>query len=201
MCRRFPFYVITICYMLFTNISFAQQSSVLSVKTKIDTTILVALYNVSVFYPELEGTHVTISYSRIKTTLNCRPSIFSVLFQKKSNRLYKIRINSSKSRNGIVYDSIPMDAKNGLWAHELAHISDYKTAGIGGIIKRLFWYTSKTKKEAFEKSIDLQTIKHGAGFSLLKWSQWVLEHSKAPDWYKEYKKRYYLEPFEIKDRL
>jgi len=158
------------------------------------------LLEVKECFPGLDGARITLKHCAIRTTLNCRPRLFSTFFNRKTKRKYVIRVNS-KPRNGICYDSIPAEALRGLWAHELAHVVDYASVGACGVMKRGLWYLSPGRKEMFEKSIDLLAIRHGAGTWLLEWSCYVQERSGATDEYKAYKRRYYLEPGEIEQEL
>lgn len=152
-------------------------------------------------YPELDSTKIEFKKARIKTTLNARPTLGSLLFRKKSKRKYIVRINSTLKDSNIVLDSVPLNATIGLFGHEFNHFVDYSTKNIFGVIARLIAYSSKKSKEKFEKEIDLMTINRGLGWELYDWSYYVLNESVATEKYKKFKRRIYLEPEEIEELI
>lgn len=166
-----------------------------------DDALVSEIVQASALYPQVSGLKVLVKHASIKTTLTCRPRMLSALLNRRAKRSYIITINNNVGTNGLCYDSIPSPARRGLWAHELAHVADYNGVGVIGLLIRAYRYTGKRTKERFEKSIDMLCINHGAGHELWQWSIWVIEASPAPDWYKSYKKQFYLEPHEILDLM
>ena len=158
-----------------------------------EMSVLIALS----FFPELSGRKIIFKGKEIKTTLNARPTISSLLFSKKSNRTYVIRINTNKSDSIISLSEIPFNAKIGLFAHEFSHFSDYQSRSLFGIIARGISYSSKKTKAKFEKEIDLNTINRGLGWQLFDWSNYVQNESNATFKYKEFKMNIYLSPEDI----
>jgi hypothetical protein len=152
-------------------------------------------------FPELDSTKIVFKPKKIKTTLNTRPAVWSLLFGNRQNRKYIIRINKRKKDSLIMFDQVPFNAKIGLLGHEFSHIIDYKNKGLTGVAKRGWTYGNKTQKEQFEKEIDSITINRGLGWQLYDWSEYVLKKSEAKQSYKEFKKEIYLEPDEIKEML
>lgn len=142
------------------------------------------------YYPELKSTHIIFEYSNEKTTMACRPSRF--LFP----RTYKVLINKNKNFDGIPFDSIPWNASIGIVGHELAHIVDYESLNLFGLIDRLLLYANKQYgKPYFEKSVDLITINRGLGWQLYDWAKYAMyDNNVASVEYKEFKKRTYLTP-------
>jgi hypothetical protein len=149
------------------------------------------------FFPELSDSKIIFKGKEIKTTLNARPTISSLLFSKKSNRTYVIRINTNKSDSIISFNNIPFNAKIGLFAHEFSHFSDYQSRSLFGIIARGVSYSSKKTKAKFEKEIDLNTINRGLGWQLFDWSNYVQNESNATFKYKQFKMNIYLSPEDI----
>jgi len=152
-------------------------------------------------YPELSNTRIVFKRSKIKTTLNARPTAISLLFRSKEKRKYVIRINSQLKDSVIYFHHIPFNAKVGVLGHELAHINDYNTRNFWRVLKRLFAYSGKKSKAAFEKEIDHTTIEKGLGWQLYDWSDYVLNKSDARVKYKKFKQETYLTPEEIKNRI
>ena len=148
-----------------------------------------------------KNTKISFKEAKISTTLNTRPTVGSLLFRKKTNRHYIIRINTKNLDSLVLFNSVPFNAKIGLIGHELSHIVDYSNKGLRKVIGRLTDYGSKKNKELFEKEIDLMTIKKGLGWQLYDWSFYVLNHSIATKDYKDFKEQIYLEPKEITTEL
>ena len=150
------------------------------------------------YFPELDSTRIIFKQKKIKTTLNSRPTIWSMIFRKRANRKFIIRINNRKEDSLVLLSVVPFNAKIGLLGHEFSHIIDYQNKNISGVFKRGWSYRNKKKKELFEKEIDSITISRGLGWQLYDWSVYVLEKSEARQEYKAFKKDIYLEPDEIK---
>jgi len=149
------------------------------------------------FYPELIEHHIEFKEARIKTTLNARPTIWSLFFRRKEKRHYVVRINTRKKDSLVTLSEVPFNAQVGVLGHEFGHFSDYSRRSFFGVLQRLFAYGSKKKKEAFEKEIDAFTIQKGLGWQLYAWSHFVLYSSDATEKYKDFKRLIYLEPEEI----
>lgn len=153
------------------------------------------------YYPELDSTRIRFKETRINTTLNVRPTIVSLLFHKKENRTYIVRINNHVKDSLILLNQVPFNAKIGLFGHELTHIIDYRSKNIFGMIKRMFEYGNAKQKEAYEKEIDMSTIQRGLGWQLNDWTCFIHFHSNAAETYKCFKCDIYLEPHEIMEIL
>jgi hypothetical protein len=156
-----------------------------------------AFYTALSHFPELDSSQITFKEARIKTTLNARPTFASLLFRKRSKRKYVIRVNTRNRDSLILLEEVPFEACIGLFGHELTHFWDYRQRSFGGVLKRLFSYSSLKGKEKFEKEIDSMTVSNGLGKQLHAWSNYVLNESKGSAKYKAYKKLVYLEPEEI----
>lgn len=150
------------------------------------------------YFPELDSINIRFKKSRIKTSLNARPTALSLIFRKRENRKYVVRINNRDSSEAILLSEAPSDARFGVLAHELCHIVDYNSRSFFGVIKRLLDYRSKKTKEQFEKKIDSMVIARGLGDKLYAWSYFVIHESNADQEYIEFKKQIYLEPEEIR---
>lgn len=161
---------------------------------------LVSLIALS-YYPALQDARIEFRKAKIKTTLNVRPTVFSLLFRSKKKRLYRVRINKLVRDSVISFHSIPFNAKVGLLGHEFAHIKDYSERGLFQIVGRLLSYSNKESKANYEKEIDSITVQQGLGWQLYDWSDYVLNQSNAKNDYKEFKRRTYLRPEEIEGMI
>jgi len=210
--------IITILLLSLSCVSFSQNSAVQMRLITMDSTIIDSLkciygYNKEIplryaapiymalsHYPELDSSKIVFKYIKIKTTLNVRPTVFSMIFRKRSERKYVIRINNTlKDSVFLLNNSIPFNAMIGLFGHEFSHVIDYNSKNIFGVLSRLISYTNNNSKEKFEKGIDTITIKRGLGWQLYDWSYYVLEESIGTAKYKKFKRLIYLEPDEIKE--
>lgn len=150
------------------------------------------------YYPELADTRIVFKRSKINTTLNARPTTFSLIFRSRKKRKYVIRINKQQKDSVIYFDHVPFNARIGLLGHEFAHLEDYNNRNFGQIISRLMAYSNKKSKAQFEKEIDQLTIKKGLGWQLYDWSDYVLNKSNAYASYKNFKRMTYLTPEAIR---
>ncbi len=153
------------------------------------------------FFEELTSTKIKLKRANINTSLNCRPTLFSLLFRKQNNRKYIVRVARKPKNGSITIDGANFNAKVGVLAHEFSHIIDYSNRDFWGILKRLLDYRSSKTIELYEKEIDKLTISKGLGFQLLEWSKYVLQNPNASEEYKKFKKEIYLEPNEIKEEM
>lgn len=153
------------------------------------------------YFPELDSSRIVFKEAKIKTTLNARPTIGSLLFRNRHNRKYIVRINTTKRDSAVLLQDVPLNAIVGLFGHEFCHFIDYNKKGLFGVLGRLFNYASKKAKEKFEKEIDQMAIERGLGWQLYEWSFYVLHHSNASVDYKAYKELFYLEPEEIEELI
>jgi hypothetical protein len=153
------------------------------------------------YFPELKNTHIQFKFADISTTLNARPTLWSLIFCKKESRRYVVRINNNLQDSIINFSGVPYDAQLGVLAHEFCHFADYAQKNIWGVMGRLLDYTNHKRKKAFENEIDQKTIKRGLGWQLYSWSYYVLYESNAKQEYKEFKKEVYLTPRQIEKLL
>lgn len=158
-------------------------------------------YTAISYYPELDSLRIKVKDAHISSSLNARPTPMSLIFRKKTNRKYIIRVNIKEGDSTVLLKDSPLDAQIGVFGHELAHIVDYNHRSFGGVMKRLFSYSTIEGKEAYEKEIDAKTISVGLGEELYAWAYFVLYVSTGKSQYKDYKRRVYLEPHEIKELL
>ncbi|WP_338793264.1 hypothetical protein [Bernardetia sp. MNP-M8] len=159
--------------------------------------ILIALS----YYPELIETPITFKECAIKTTLNARPTISSLCLKNKSKRSYVVRINNSQKEGMITIDEVPFNASIGIFAHEFSHFVDYQNRTFGGVLQRLWAYTSKKRKAIYEKEIDSMTVARGLKWQMYDWSYYAIFQSNASESYKLFKKNTYLKPTEILEQL
>ncbi len=151
------------------------------------------------YYPELKESHIEFIRTNIKTTMACRPIASSLT--RRYNREYVISIDNDDEKKGVILDDVPFNAQIGVIGHELAHIIDYENKGTVSIAKLGIDYATGNYPPEFEKSVDKLTIQRGLGWQLFDWADFVLNKSKASKEYKEFKRKSYLTPEEIKKEI
>lgn len=161
--------------------------------------IQLQLFSTLSYFPELDSSKIIFKTARIKTTMNARPMILSCLTTSRKNRKYVIRINENICDSIIDFYKAPFNAQIGLMGHEFCHILDYNSMSIWKLLKLSISYKSKKGKIVLENKIDRMTIAKGLGWQVYDWSDFVLNNSNASESYKNYKRRIYLNPNEIKE--
>ncbi|WP_075603898.1 hypothetical protein [Saccharicrinis aurantiacus] len=157
-----------------------------------------AIYTTLLYFPELEESKLKFKEKRLKTTMNAQPNVWSLIFKNRRKRTYVVRINNGERDSTIHTANISFNAQVGVFGHEFCHFVDYSERSFFGVLGRLFAYTSKKKKAAFEKEMDTNTIERGLGWQLYDWSDYTLNHSNANYKYKRLKEEIYLKPEDIK---
>lgn len=166
-----------------------------SIPKEFEKQILTALS----YYPELKDLHIEFIRSNIKTTMACRPTTASLT--KRYNREYIITIDNDDEGQGITLGEVPYNAQIGVIGHELGHILDYENRSSVNIAGLGVDYATGHYPPDFEKGVDKLAIKRGLGWQLLDWSDFVLNKSKASKEYKDFKRKTYLTPEEIKKQI
>lgn len=129
--------------------------------------------------------------------IKSRPQI-KTLFGPRENRVYEIIINNDYSKNeGYLFDSVPHDAKIGLFGHELSHIQNYNERSFFGMLSFAIGYLITPERIRVERETDNRTIKHELQSELYSFNNFVLEDNNSPEKYKELRRKYYLSPEEI----
>lgn len=158
-----------------------------------ETEILSALS----YYPELDSTRIVFKSGKIKTSLTARPTLGSLLFRKRVNRKYVIRIKPNNGDSVATISQAGFNAAVGVLGHEFNHIIDFSERGFFRIVGRLFNYTSKKGKRRYEGEIDRMTIEKGLGWQLYDWADYNINKSNAKAKYKDYKRTVYFTPNEL----
>jgi len=172
----------------------AQYSANKSYPKQYEIAILTALSHI----PELESTCIVFKMSKINTSLNARPKFGSGLFRRKHKRKYVVRIQPPAEDITVTLDQASFNAQVGAFGHELNHLKDYSSRSFFGILGRGLAYMTSKSKEKYEKEIDQMTVECGLGWQLYDWSKFVVDDSIGTRKYKAFKRKTYLEPYEIK---
>ena len=157
-----------------------------------------AIYTAIEYYPELKDNKIRFKQKKIGTTLNARPTLASLLYKRKSKRVYIVRINNLFDKKEIItLDKVSFNAQVGVLGHEFNHFLDYSKRDIFKMLDRGLDYLSDRRKSKFEKEIDTETIERGLGWQCYDWSCYVHYESFATEEYLEFKRKIYLGPEDI----
>ena len=152
-------------------------------------------------YPELRDVQIGFDYRNIPTTMQCRPKPFSV-FRRSEKRKFLMVFNQNMGKSrGVPLNELSFDARVGLFAHELAHIIDYRRKRSLGIIALGFQYATKRGKQELEHTIDRIIIWRGFGKQLYQYAVEVSKNQSISDDYRKRRRTIYLQPAEIKQLI
>lgn len=164
---------------------------------KYELPILIALS----YYPELKNTHIEFRETKIKTSMNAQPTLGSMLFRKKANWRFVVRINNIQKDSMVHVAKIPFNALIGVFGHEFYHFIDYQTPKAGYFLGFLFKYATQKGKKEVEYYTDLGTIKRGLGWQCYDFEHYVQHESNATIKYKKWKAKTYLSAEEILEEM
>lgn len=126
--------------------------------------------------------------------------IWQSFFRSRKNRKYiiliskKVKIDEEKFK----ITDIPKAVLIGWIGHELGHIMDYRQRGTLNMFFFGFRYLySRGYIQKAERAADTFAVAHGMGDYILKTKNFILNHAKISENYKERIKQLYLSPEEI----
>ncbi|MCB7480782.1 hypothetical protein [Christiangramia sediminis] len=152
-------------------------------------------------YPELKDTPIEIRFKKNikKSFMQAQPKI-SGLFKNRKNRSYFIFINEKFKIEDEIFDvtTVPSEVLIGWIGHELGHIMDYRDRSA----LDLMWFgvkyvTSKNYIREAERAADTYAVNHGLGENIIATKDFILNHSKLSDTYKNRIEDLYLSQEEI----
>jgi hypothetical protein len=151
------------------------------------------------FYPELANENIRFKYAHLNGTAQTTVSFLSIF--RRANKRYIILINDDAKATGLVLSDAPFDAQVAVLGHEFAHVLDFKPRGFLGMIWWGLNYLVGRRRTRIENETDRSTIRHGLGWALYHWSDFVLNHSTANEHYKRIRQTKYMHPAEIADYI
>ena len=125
------------------------------------------------------------------------------LFRHKKNWSYTIKISTKTIPilSPILFDSLTLEGKLGVLAHELSHVSDFHIHNKGYMIKAFFWHLNPRKIDLFEYNTDFICINHGMGYQLLAWSMDTSILNRKGTMKPSFKNERYMFPATIKEYI
>lgn len=152
-------------------------------------------------YPELKDTPIEFRFKKNikKSFMQAQPKIGG-LFKKRKNREYLIFINEKFTIEDEVFDvtDVPSEVLVGWLGHELGHIMDYlDRSGVELLWFGVKYVTSKNYIKEAERAADTYAVNHGLGEQIIATKNFILNHSRLSDNYKNRIQELYLSPEEI----
>jgi hypothetical protein len=186
-------------YTMADSIYFAKKTDSLRLAfpfvTNIPADIQTAVYAALSHYPELQQTRITFIQKTIKTTMATRPAF--TLFKNRTKREYRVYINTRENFSGVYLSQLNFDQQVGIIGHEFAHIVDYSRKSAFRLIGNGIGYLFASYRKKYEASTDIRTIKHGLGWQLYDYVDFLLNHSHASEAYLKMKRRIYMNEEQI----
>jgi len=147
------------------------------------------------YYPELSEENIRFTYGAINSTAQTTVTVGSIL--KKINKQYIIIINNDLKKTGLLLSDASFNEQVALIGHELAHVVDFQDRGFFDMVWWGISYLIVKQRTRIEIRADLTTIRHGLGWPLYQWADFVLNHSSANRRYLKMKRTKYLQPNEM----
>lgn len=177
----------------------------MSAKHKIPESIKEEVAIAMQHYPQLQDINIEFKFKKNikKSTMQARPS-FKSFFSSKENRNYLILISEKFKIEDeeFLTTHVPEDVLIGWIAHELGHIVDYINRSKGNLVwfgvKYLF---SDNHIVEAERAADKYAVEHGLEEYILQTKNFILDHAKISEKYKDRIRKYYLSPEEIMDLI
>ncbi len=152
-------------------------------------------------YPELKNTPIEIRFKKNikKSFMQAQPKVNGLLKNRK-NRSYFIFISEEFTIEDEKFDvtTVPSDVLIGWIGHELGHIMDYRDRSAADLV----WFgvkyiTSKNYIREAERAADTYAVNHGLGEYIIATKDFIINHSKLSNTYKNRIKDLYLSQEEI----
>ncbi len=152
-------------------------------------------------YPELKETPIEFRFKKNikKSFMQAQPKIGGI-FKKKKNRSYLIFINEKFKIEDEVFDltTVPSEVLIGWLGHELGHIMDYRDrSGLEMLWFGIKYITSENYIREAERRADTYAVNHGLGEHIIATKNFIINHSRLSDTYKDRIQDLYLSPEEI----
>jgi hypothetical protein len=139
---------------------------------KIEEMATISLEKMKPTYKELENANVHIRYRNRGSAMAASYAWWSV-FRRPNKRKYFVIINKNVSNNFMCFqfDHLTAPARDGVMAHELAHIDFFHSLTFFGFIKFVLNQGLPNGLKKSERATDYRTIENGNGKLLKNWSQ------------------------------
>lgn len=154
------------------------------------------------YFPELIDTKIDFQFKHkiSGSVMQAQPKAATLFFRNKSNRDYKIKISRYLELEDEVVpiEELPHDVLLGWIGHELGHVKDYLERSalnlMGFGVRYVCFKDFVTEAEI---AADSYAVAGGLGEKIIATKNFVLNHDRLPDDYKDKIRALYMSPGEI----
>lgn len=153
-------------------------------------------------YPELLDVKIDFQFqNKIRgSVMQAQPKIGSLFFDSKGNRSYRIKISRHLELldEMLPIEELPADVLLGWIGHELGHIKDYVDRSALNLMSFGVRYAlSNNFVTQAEITADSHSVSNGLGKAIIATKDFVLNHNRLPEGYKNKIRALYMSPGEI----
>lgn len=153
-------------------------------------------------YPELVDVEIDFQFqNKIRgSVMQAQPKVGSLLFDNRANRSYRIKISRYLELldEMIPIEELPHDVLLGWIGHELGHIKDYVDRSMANMMAfGLRYFLSNKFVTQAEIAADSHSVSNGLGKAIIATKDFVLNHDRLPESYKNKIRALYMSPGEI----
>lgn len=154
------------------------------------------------FFPDLIDTKIDFQFkNKISgSVMQAQPKVGSLLLNKRENRAYKIKISRylELEDEAVPIEDLPYEVLLGWIGHELGHIKDYvERSALNMVGFGVQYYCSNNFVTEAEIAADSYAVAGGLGEMIVATKNFVLNHERLPEDYKNKIKTLYMSPGEI----
>ncbi len=152
-------------------------------------------------FPDLHENKVILSRKPLgKTNMQAQP-VRNIHFFNKKKRAYQVTLsNDIELEKYFKPEDLPEEVLVGWFAHELGHVMDYFDRSGWNLIRFAVGYLLfENHRIGTERRADVFAIKKGFADYLVATKQFILDHSKLPEEYKQRIKKYYMTVEEVEE--
>ncbi len=154
------------------------------------------------YFPDLLETKISFQFKENinGSVMQAQPRVYSLIVNNKKNRHYKIKISRFLQLEDelIPIEDLPHDVLLGWIGHELGHIKDYvgrSAVNLMGFGAK--YYCSSSFIAKAEIAADTYAVSCGMGDKIVATKNFVLNHDRLPEAYKNKIRSLYMSPGEI----
>lgn len=153
-------------------------------------------------YPELLDIKIDFQFqNKISgSVMQAQPKIGSLLLNSKENRAYRIKISRHLELmdEKLPIEELPAEVLLGWIGHELGHIKDYMDRSATNLMSfGVKYFLSKSFVTQAEVAADSYSVSNGLGKAIIATKDFVLNHDRLPEAYKNKIRALYMSPGEI----
>ncbi len=153
-------------------------------------------------YPELLEVEIDFQFqNKIRgSVMQAQPKIGSLFFDPKDSRSYRIKISRHLELldERIPIEELPEEVLLGWLGHELGHIKDYLDRSAVNLMAFGFRYVFSDRfVSQAEITADSYSVAAGLGKAIIATKDFVLNHDRLPEGYKDKIRSLYMSPGEI----